>query len=532
MREDGFMDGRPVEVARELIKVYGYSLLEDPDRLGQLLEDQCKEAKREIFILSFALREILRDGGLPKPADFLSGKERIAARLCENLGFTKASALWAVDAVAELLSLGAEAEENSDGHIEAFRGFLPYIDNVMAKRPRTALFRKKALRNGLLLLGIITLFLALFVSITESRYGVSEEHKILFLAHLSGPDAALGHVRLKAAQLAADQINSQGGVKGLALRIRGYDTPASPEEAAAVVGELLRDKSYSAMISVCGDDVNYAMARLTDSCEIPILFAESSGMEATMSSGDRPWLYSFRMNYDNHYRGRLAAYFLVNGLKRAKPALIREAYGAGSHEMRDGFLEWVYAYGGRIACEEVWTKLGGIDRASVEEIGLSGADSVVVLNDTPDIAPVIDALRQFGYGGTIVGLAYDESLQTAGGAKLDNTWWIIPAHPDDPQLQSFQSAYRDRYNESISRNDFTGTLFAYDSVRWMADALFRAPGFQGEALRHAFMSTKNLALSHATLSIDPRIHGPWNKASAVVFCSEGNGRFHRRFRPQ
>jgi branched-chain amino acid transport system substrate-binding protein len=46
------------------------------------------------------------------------------------------------------------------------------------------------------------------------------------------------------------------------------------------------------------------------------------------------------------------------------------------------------------------------------------------------------------------------------------------------------------------------------------------------------MSTKNLALSHATLSIDPRTHGPWNKASALVYRADGAARFQRRFRPQ
>jgi branched-chain amino acid transport system substrate-binding protein len=81
-------------------------------------------------------------------------------------------------------------------------------------------------------------------------------------------------------------------------------------------------------------------------------------------------------------------------------------------------------------------------------------------------------------------------------------------------------------------DDFAGAVLAYDSVRWMGDALYRAPGFQGEALRHAFLSTRNLALTHATLSIDPRTHGPWNKAVALVYCLDSRGKFQRRFRPQ
>jgi branched-chain amino acid transport system substrate-binding protein len=523
------MDDTPVRVAKELIKAYGYSLLEDPDRLGHLLEDRCGDAKREIFLLSFALREMLKGGPLPRHEVFAADCEKIEARISENLGFSKTASAWVTRAIGELLSVEVPLDA-SESRLEAHRGFLQNIGSVMAKRPRTIIFRKKALRNGLLLLVIITLFLGLFVRITESRYTVSEEHGILFLAHLSGPGAALGHVRLKSAQLAADQVNTAGGVKGRMIRISAHDIPLLPEDAARATDELMRDKSNAAAISVCADEVNAAIARIADEREMPLVVTESSGMSVTMADPDRPRLYPFRMNYDNAYRGYIAAYFLTHGLKRAKPALVYEAYDADSGEMRDAFREAVDKFGGIVACEELWTRMG-IDRASVEEIGISGADSVVILNDEPNIAPVVNSLRRFGYDGTIVGLSFDEALNSEAGDSLDDSWWIVPASQDDPQLQSFQSSYRDKYNESVSGNDFPGTMLAYDAVLWTADALSRAPGFQGEALRHAFMSTRNLALSHATLTIDPRTHGPWNKASALLYRSSGAARFQRRFRP-
>ena len=527
------MDDRPVGVARELIKIYGNSLLEDPDRLGQLLEDRCGDARREIFLLSFALRVVFKDGIIPSADDFASRGEKTEAALRHNLGFSGPDASWVVESIRELLETCA-AEAPGDARLEAHRGFLQNIGRVMAKRPRTALFRKKTLRNGLLLLFIITLFLGLFVRITESRYTVQNEHNILFFAHLSGPDAASGHVRLKAAQLAADQRNASGGVKGRPIRIRPYDIPILPEKALERAREVLRDRSGPqpvAVISACGDDVSEAIAALADSFEIPFVMTEASRMDVTMNGRDVPRLYVFRMNGDNNDKGRTAAYFIAYGLKRKSTAVVSEAYGVDSGEMKDGFTEAIAGYGGSVVCEEVWTRLGGIDRASVEEIITMRADSVALFNRGPEAAAVIRSLRDFGYGGTIVGLSLDGSMFSAGGA-LDDTWWIIPAHTDDPQLLSFQSAYRDKYNENNAGADFAGTVFAYDSVMWTADALSRAPGFQGEAMRHAFMSTRNLALTHATLTIDPSTHSPFNKAWALVYCSSENARFQRRFRPQ
>jgi branched-chain amino acid transport system substrate-binding protein len=525
------MNDDPVKIVRELIKSYGSSLLEDPDRLGQLLEDRCRDAKKEIFVLTFAMREMLKGGALPGPEAFAGNAERLKARFRENLGFSEPVAAWAVGAIGDFITWSAETAENSDVRVEARRGFLPYIGSVMAKRPRTMLFRKKRLRNGLLLVSIIAVFLGLFIRVTESRYSISDEHGVLFLAHLSGPEAGFGHVRLKAAQLAADQINETGGVKGRPIRIKAHDIPRSPEEAAAAVDTLMRDKSNASVISVCTDAVNIAIAEIADVREMPLVIPESGGMGITMATGDSPRLYAFRLNYDNMYRGKIAAYFLTRALKRTKPALLYEAYNDASGEMREGFLRALSAYGGEAVREGAWTKLGGLDKASVGEIIISEADSVVMLNDTSDIVRVVSALREYGYGGVVVGLDFGESPDAAGSAVLDDSWWIVPASPDDPQLQSFQSSYRDKYNENISKDDFLGTLFAYDSVRWIEDVLFRALGFQGEAIRHAFMSTKSLELSHATLTIDPRTHGPWNKAAALLYRSGGGTRFQRRFRP-
>ena len=73
-------------------------------------------------------------------------------------------------------------------------------------------------------------------------------------------------------------------------------------------------------------------------------------------------------------------------------------------------------------------------------------------------------------------------------------------------------------------------ILSYDGVMWIAAALQSTPGFRGEAIRHTLLATKNLALTHATLTIDPRSHLPLNKAMAIVFCANDKGIFQRRVR--
>lgn len=526
------MNDKIVALARELIKSYGYSLLDDPERLGQLLEDKCGDYRHEIFLLCFALKEASRSASFPSVENMASERDALEARFCDNLGFSPHVARWAFDAISTILAdVDIAGELGATGtQVEARKGFLRNFGGGIAKKPRTAAVRKKAFRNGLLLLVIVMLFLGLYARTTGARYPVEGEHRVLFLAHLSGNNAAVGHVRLKAAQLAADQVNDLGGVKGRLVRILVQDLPQS-EAAPANLESMLRQKNVTAMISACNDEVNTAIAKLADDFEIPLVCTESSRMSVTMTK-DRPWLYSFRTNIDNDYKGKLLAYFTVRGLKRKKIALLSVRYDEDSGEVRGSFLGAVEGYDAEVVSDLFYTRRAGIDNATVSE-ALSGAPDIVVLSDSgAEAADIVQTLKKAGYAETVLGLGNPSAWHGGRSEHLENTWWIASAAPDDPQLLSFQTSYRDKFNESVSPRDFEGTVLAYDSVMWMADALYRAPGFQGEALRHAFLSTRNLGLAHATITIDPRTHGPWNKAVSLIYRSGGHAKFQRRFRPQ
>jgi branched-chain amino acid transport system substrate-binding protein len=526
------LDNKLILVARELVAVYGISLLEDPERLGQLLEDKCGERRREIFLISFALRDVIKGGNLPGARELAQNRAEASSRLSVNLGFSSESAEWAVDAIISILEGSADGLA-SGNQIEARRGFLSDMDKVdegLAKRPRTAPLRKKAFRNGFLLLLILSLFLALFVRITGSRVTGADEHRLLFLAHLSGADAASGHVRLKGAQLAADQINALGGVKGRMIRLQAQDVPQDPDEAARAAEVILRGRRFTAIISACKDTTNLALAPVADKNEIPLICMESGLAGVTMATEEKPWLYSFSVSPGNADMGRITAYFLSQGLGRRKSALLFRAGDRDSAEIMDSFAGVIASFGGS-AESGISFGVRGLSQGDAEKIAASGAEAVVFACE-PDIgvARSLQALRGAGYGGAVLGLGFSGILRAEAGGALDNSWWILPASLDDPQLLSFQTSYRDRYNERISWSGFPGAILAYDSVRWMSDALYRARGFQGEALRHALLSTRNLALAHATLTIDPRTHAPWNKAVALIYCSDGGERFQKRFR--
>ena len=521
------MDDKPIGIIKELFALHGALLREDPDRLGQLLEERCGECRREIFLLTFALREMNREGfnieDLSKTEEF----QRWEERLRENLGFSKSSAEWVVEA---LRSIDSPVPE--EGGVIAFGGGLPQIKGGIANKPRTAPLRKKAFNQGIILLAILGVFAIFFFKINASRYPAGDDFPLAFLAPLSGPGAEAGQTYLKAAQVAVDELNRQGGVAGNRLHIVGLDIPADPVAAKAALEAAMKNRHFVAMISACSGESAAAIAPIADAGEIPFITIESLGNDAIMKGANKPWLYSFHMAYGDDYYGKLFAYFLNQGLNRNSVAIIRDKKARRMNDFYESLEYWIPLFNMQVVAEgEYGRNDAGSIASALRALDGSGADALILAVPPEDIAFVVQEARKADFFGPIIGRNYSDSLWLDAGVALDGTWWITPVFTGDEQLRSFLRSYSDTYNEASVSRHLPGAVFAYDAVKWLADAFTRTQSYRGEALRHALLSTKNLRLVHATLTVDPRTHGPWNKAASLIYCSDGKGRFKKRFWP-
>lgn len=526
------MSQKIIDLAVELVSTFGTSLAEDPERLGQLLEDKCSDASEDIFYLTFALKEMMRSGSCPSSKMLKSNVGSIKERLTDRLGFDQDVADEVFDGIVRIAEAAesADLENGASSRIEARRGFVTVFDDI-ASRPRTAPTRKRAIRNGLLLIAIVMVFLGFYVKAMETRYWIEGQYTVMFMSHLSGADAERGHVRLKSAQMSADAINRAGGIKGKYLRLLVRDMPRDPEEAEAAFAEAARGSVITSVISMCDDAVSARLARASDRLEIPMILAASTSTSAVMTDG-RPYLYPFRLNYDDDHAGRALGYFAAHGLKRRDAAIAHLADDESAIIGADSAASSFEQAGGTADVRVSYTRRAGLDDASVSALLSSGADCLLMIDSSSVKDDVIVKIREAGYNG-VIAVSCQDAIWTGRDRRLpDGIWWLTPASEEDAQLMSIIAEYSDKYNERIPGDDISGAVLAYDALRWTADALARAPGYQGEALRHAFLSTRNLPLAHATLSVDPRTHGPLNKAISLQYSQGGKIKHQRRFRPQ
>jgi branched-chain amino acid transport system substrate-binding protein len=520
------------QVLRDLIDEYRIKILEDPDRLSQFLEDRCPADSASNFQLTFALRYLLKSGWTTETD--LDGDKSFyyTERLCDNLAFSLDEARDVIDTLRSLTQTNEEDNTlSNDGTIIAKPGNLRRISGGISNKPRTMWLRKKSFYNGIVLIASLLAIVVLFFQIGAQRGPVGDEFRIAYFAPMSGPLAQNGHDQLKAAQLAVELVNRQGGVRGYKIKVIGFDTPITPSKAAEKVKEVMKDRSLLLMMTDMSGDTAEAMSAAADDIEVPLVItAPNISASATVGNDGKPYLYSFRITNDCDERAKMLAYFAIQGIKAKKIGLLYDADDRFCVLSHEAAARWVKVFGGKIVADLSYAENAKKDHTLALKAMMSSNVDVLMLPALPEkqTSEIMKQAKAIGFRGAILGEEYTDTLATDTGPAMIGSWWVNELTALDPQIRSVMKDYEKLYNEECPDSEITAALLSYDAVRWITASLYQAPGYRGEAIRHVLLSTRNLALTHATLTIDPRTHGPLNKAVAIVFCAAEKGIFQKR----
>jgi len=515
---------------KEVVSIYGVAVLEDTDRLTQLLEDRCGELREEIFRLTFALRYLLKAGWNPHAPGTEKTDAFYAAGLANDLGFTSASARELMVVLRKTADPCANEKcEEESGSVVASSGNLRRIAGGVSNKPRTMWLRKKSFRNGLVLIAVLTAIAVLFFQIGSQRNPVGDELRIAFLTHMSGQSAQSGLNQLRGVQLAVEHINRLGGLRGYRLKVVGFDLPADPAGARRTFESIMEDRSILVTISSIGGKAGQVLCGVADNAAVPLVITAHDVL-LTDRSGRAP-LYSFSITNSAVDRARMMAYFMAQGLNKKKAAVFYEINENFTGEEHDAVLRFVRSSGGEIVADFSFDKRLDADYAAImTAIRESGAEVLLLPGRDIDAAPVISAARVAGFTGPIISENYTENISGTAGTSIAGSWWLNEISSQDPQIRSVLREFRGLYNDNVPPEDVECVMLAYDAAIWVAGAFYSAPGYRGEAIRHALLSTRNFQMTHATLTIDPRTHEPYRKAVAVIFCEGGAGIFQKRIR--
>ena len=155
-----------------------------------------------------------------------------------------------------------------------------------------------------------------------------------YIIGAAGPQtAAYGMQNQHGIELAVDEINHDGGINGVPLRIATRDDHASGSDAAKVAGDFVADHNIIAVIGHAGSGAEVSAAHVYDAGHLPAVATTPSSPDIT---GISRWV--FRMSPSDSVNGitlaRFASSFADSLRREPRVAVLyhNDSYGRGLAE--------------------------------------------------------------------------------------------------------------------------------------------------------------------------------------------------------
>lgn len=307
-------------------------------------------------------------------------------------------------------------------------------------------------------------------------------------APLSGGVAELGERLKNGMEMAVDEINAKGGVRGgHPLKLVFGDHEAKAENAITVTQQLIDD---SKVIMLAGDVTSATVtntARVAQQNQIPYIVTTGSADAITQQGYD--WV--FRINQPTSEMNNAALDFISQVAKPKTMALIYDnsAYGQASFTSFKAWaptqnIEIVNAasfQSGSADFRPILLKLKSLNPDLIYFASAAVGDASLFMRTAKevDVNPKL-------FMGSSGGMSNPDIIKSAGAAveyaTANTVFWPTPAIPGSVE---FADNYQKKFGKMIQGTEAEG----YSGIYVAADALNRAASLKSEDIKKALAET-------------------------------------------
>jgi branched-chain amino acid transport system substrate-binding protein len=249
------------------------------------------------------------------------------------------------------------------------------------------------------------------------------------LIPLTGSTSQFGASMGKAAQLAIDEINAAGGVRGRKIEILVEDDQSNPEAAVRAARKLL---DVDKVIAICGtyaSAVTSAVAPMCWESKTPLLTA--SGADSITALPHQG--YIFRTQPTTHLQGMRVAQFAVE--LGAKSVYFLGPQTPFAQSYLDVITATVTKAGGA-ASGLIYEDKKASYRSEVDRALKSNPDAIILGGYVPDTSVVIRDLFRAGYDKRRIGFSFgvnQKLVESAPADLLEGTYSLVGSAAVDSQ---------------------------------------------------------------------------------------------------
>lgn len=338
---------------------------------------------------------------------------------------------------------------------------------------------------------------------------------------LSGPVASYGQTKMNGLKIALDEINANGGIMGLPVRLVEYDNKTEDAEALNLATRLMAEDKVVAMLGPVTSGRVMVTVPVSEQFKVPLVTGTGTAAAITFSNG-KVNEYAFRVCYTDAYQGALGGKFAATSLNAKTAAILVNQNDDYSIGLAQAFKETFEANGGKVIEEVSFTNEDMNFNPALTKINASNPDMLYVPSYYEQDAQIARQARELGYTKPIVGGdGWDNTdylLETAGAAALQNVYFINHYFSGDenPAVKAFVEEYQKRYNSVPSSFSALG----YDTIMFVKDAIERAQSLDPVAVRDAMAATTDFQGITGNLAMS-ETHDPVKSAVVISFDADG-----------
>ena len=359
------------------------------------------------------------------------------------------------------------------------------------------------------------------VASTATPPPVAGPIKVGVYGSLTGGTATFGQSTKKGIDLAFEEINAKGGVKGRPLKALHEDDQGKPEEAAAVVQKLIDQDKVVAVLGEVASSRSMAAAPICQAAGIPMITPSSTNPKVTEMDGPNGRVvadYIFRACFIDEFQGRVMADFAANDLAAKKVAILTDVKNDYSVGLAGFFKARYEELGGKVVSEESYSEGDKDFNGLLTKMKGSNPDLIVIPGYYTEVGLIAQQARGLGLKQPLLGGDGWESpkLIEIGGTALEGAYYVNHYSPEAPLpvVQDFVAKYKAKYNEEP---DSIAAL-AYDSANLLAHAMGEAATLKGSDIRDQIAAVHDFPGVCGKISFDAW-HNPVK--SATVLKVEG-----------
>lgn len=336
-------------------------------------------------------------------------------------------------------------------------------------------------------------------------------------APMTGAMASYGINSNNGIQLAVEQINQNGGVLGLPVRVVIEDDQSKAGQPAAAVKKLISSDHAVAIIGEFPSSFSLEAAPICQAAEIPMLSPGTSAPSLTEKGN-----YIFRTCFVDNFQGTVMARFALENLKIKRVALLVAVNQDHSVSATKFFADYFKSHGGEIVEEQSYSTGDKDFKGQLTAIKSANPEAIFAPGYYTEAALIARQAKSLGLKVPLLGCDGFSSpkLIEMGGSAIDGTYFSSNFSADSslPRAKDFTSDFKARYNSSPDEV----SALAYDSIMLLADAIKRAGTTSAPAIQQALATTKDFPGVTGAITFDQNRNPV--KSAVVLEVKDGDFR--------